>query len=330
MKKNQKLARAFAFVAAALLVSVAAVTPGLAATNNSTGGNGTRVAPVRTDLTMQPGSTKTISVFVTNVSGGPTTYKVVANDFTASDDESGAPALMLNGEINDQHGLKKFMTAQSTIAVPSGAQKEIKVTISIPKGTAGGGYYGAIRFVPTTINDGGNLSLSGNVASLILVRVPGDVTEKLSLVSFDARKDNEPKTIFTSNKGIEGVIRFRNEGNIQEQPFGKIILKKGSRTIATYEMNGGEQPGNVLPDSVRRFTIDLDKVGSFGKYTIEGNFGYGSNGQLLSAKTTFYVVPMWAIIIGLVIIAAILFLIFGLPRLLKNYNKRILRKAGRR
>jgi hypothetical protein len=328
MKNIQKTVSTL-LLAVGLLAGVAITTVSAA---TSTTGNGMRVAPVRSDLTMQPGSTKVISVFVTNVTGATATYKVLRNDFVSSNDEAGSPALLLNGEINDQHGLKKYMSSVDQVSVAAGKQKEIKVTIAIPKGTPGGGYYGAVRFAQTSPEGKGNLSLSGSVASLILVRVPGDVVEKLSLVSFDARTNDEAKTVFTSGKNIEAVVRFRNEGNIQEQPFGKVLLKKGSKVLGTYEINGGNQPGNVLPENnhVRRFSVDLKDVGSFGKYTLEGNFGYGSAGQLLSAKTTFYVIPMWAIVIGLVIIAAILFLIFGLPRLLKNYNKRILRKAGRR
>ena len=312
---------------AALSLLVFAIAPASAAND---GGNGMRVSPVRTDLTIQPGGSKTISVYVRNVTGANATYQVIKNDFIASNDESGAPALMLDGQSNDQHGLKNYMTTVSTVSVPAGQQREVKVTISLPKGIAGGGYYGAIRFAPAAPgNDGKNLSLTGSVGSLFLVRVPGNVTEKLSLVSFDARKDNSPKTIFTSPKGISAVIRFRNEGNIQEQPFGKIILKKGNTTIETHEINTGDLPGNVLPDSVRRFTVNLSKVGNFGKYTLIGNFGYGSDGQLLSAKTTFYVIPLWLIVIGLVVVAVILFLIFGLPKLVRRYNQRVIRNARR-
>jgi hypothetical protein len=312
------------------LLLVSALTGAVQAASDGASGNGMRVQPVRTDLVIQPGTSKTISVFLKNVTGAAATYTVLKNDFVASDDESGAPALLLNGESNDKHGLKKYMSAIDSLRLKADEQKEVKVTITIPKGVPGGGYYGAVRFAPQSATGNANLSLSGSVGSLILVRVPGDVVEKLSLVSFDARKNGEVRTIFTSNKGIDATLRVRNEGNLQEQPFGKIILKKGSKTLATYEVNGGQQPGNVLPDSVRRFSVPLDKVGSFGKYTLEGNFGYGSTGQLLSAKTTFYVIPLWAIIIGLLVVAFVLFLIFGLPRLVRNYNKRVLRKAGRR
>lgn len=327
MKKLQTL---FSTVLLVAFIMASAIAGGVQAATDGASGNGMRVQPVRTDLVIQQGTSKTISVYLKNITSAASSYSVLKNDFIASDDESGAPALLLNGESNDKHGLKKYMSSISTIRLNAGEQKEIKVTITIPKGVPGGGYYGAVRFAPQGAENNANLSLSGSVGSLILVRVPGDVVEKLSLVSFDARNNNEPKTIFTSNKNITATVRFRNEGNLQEQPFGKIVLKKGSKTLGTYEINADQQAGNVLPDSIRRFNVDLKNVGSFGKYTLEGNFGYGSAGQLLSAKTSFYVIPVWAIVLGLAIIALVLFLIFGLPRLVRNYNKSILRKAGRR
>lgn len=330
MKKLQTILSA-AVLSVAGLCALTMTVVSAATGDDGNGGNGMRVSPVRTDLTIQPGGSKTISVYVQNVTSGDATYAVIKNDFIAADDESGAPALLLNGESNDKHGLKDYMSTVERVNVPAGEQREIKVNIRIPSDVAGGGYYGSIRFAPTTPgSDDANLSLTGSVGSLVLVRVPGDVVEKMSLVSFDARKDDAPKTIFFSNKGIEAAVRFRNEGNIQLQPFGKIILKKGDKTIETHEINGGDLPGNVLPDSIRKFNVGLDKVGSFGKYTLVGNFGYGNDGQLLSAKATFYVIPLWLVIVGLLVIGLILFLIFGLPRMIRNYNKRVLRKAGRR
>ncbi len=327
MRKIQSAYRRIIAVVAVLLVATSAQ----AMAANSTTGNGMRVAPVKTDLTMTPGTTKVVSVYIRNITKTTATYKIVNNDFTASSDESGAPAIFLNGETNDKHGLKKYMETVSSVTVPADTQKEVKVRITLPKALAGGGYYGAVRFAPAAEGDTSKqVSLSGSVGSLILVRVPGAVSEKMSLVGFDVRNGEESKTIFTSGKNITLRARFRNEGNIQEQPFGKIVVKKGSKVVQQYEINDAEPPGNVLPDSIRRFDVKLKDVGAFGKFTVEGNFGYGSDGQLLSGKTTFYVIPIWIIVIGLLIIALILFLIFGAPRMVRRYNERVLRKAGRR
>lgn len=304
MKKIQNIVTGvvalFAFV-------VFAVVPIASAVETNSGGNGMRVSPVKTELTVDQGTSKTVSVSLQNVTKSDSDYRVLLNDFTASTDESGAPALFLNGEENDKHGLKKYMSAPETVTVKAGQQKTIPVTITLPKGLAGGGYYGAVRFIPAGNSQENNVALAGSVASLILVKVPGDVVEKLSLVSFDARQGGDQKILFTSGEGINAMVRFRNEGNVQEQPFGKVVLKKNGKVIGTYPVNSNEVPGpgNVLPDSIRRFEVELKDVGSFGKYTIEGNFGYGSDGQLLTASSTFYVVPLWMIIAIIVLVLAL-------------------------
>jgi uncharacterized membrane protein len=81
---------------------------------------------------------------------------------------------------------------------------------------------------------------------------------------------------------------------------------------------------------VRKFSVALNKVGDFGKYSVEGNFGYGSTGQLLTAKTTFYVIPLFMIIVALCTVLLLVFFIFILPRMIRSYNRRIIRRANRR
>lgn len=328
MKKFRNLLTLLAFLTVGLFMAVGSNST-QAATSNS--GNGMRVSPVRTDLVINPGESKTISVYVQNVTDGDATYRVLQNDFIAGQNETGTPALLLNGETNDRHGLKEYMSSVDTVSVPAGEQKEVKVTIDIPAGTAGGGYYGAVRFAPQSSDaENVNVSLSGSVASLVLVRVPGDVVEKMSLESFDARKDGVPHVVFTSGKNILAVARMGNEGNVQLQPFGTILVKKGGEVIDTYEVNSDDQPGNVLPDSIRRFDVPIDNVGSFGKYTLVGSFGYGNSGQVMTGETTFYVVPLPMILLAVFLILLALFLIFGLPKIIRSYNRSVIRKASRR
>jgi hypothetical protein len=160
--------------------------------------------------------------------------------------------------------------------------------------------------------------------------VPGNITERLTIASFDVRHKDSPSSFFTSNKDLTATVRLQNQGNLQEAPFGKILLKNRSgKVLATYELNNTSPPGNVLPDSIRKFPVDLKKVGGFGQYKLEGNFGYGANGQLLSASTTFYVIPKVVVVIFVGIVLLLAFLIFGLPRIIRGYNQRVLRKAGR-
>jgi hypothetical protein len=295
-------------------------------------GNGLKISPVRTDVTINPGTTQVVDVFVQNVTGLPATLQGVVNDFVADGNETGTPKLILDAnDFAPSHSLKRLVAPISNFNIASGGSQDVKVKITVPANAAGGGYYGAVRFAPASADTTKNLALSASVGSLILVKVPGNITEQLVIKSFDVRKksnDGVASSFYTSPKGLESVVRFQDTGNIQLEPFGKLTLKKGSKVLQQVEINNTTPPGNVLPDSVRRFNVALDKLGSFGKYTVEGDFGYGSSGQLLTAKTTFYVVPVAIIIVIILIILLILAAIFGLPKLIRGYNRRVIQGSG--
>lgn len=325
---RHKLFGRLTFVLAALTVLTFGGQAFAATQQQNGGGNGLRVSPVRTELTIKPGETKVVDVMVSNVTSSPASLQTIVNDFTASSNETGEPAILLNPkQYAPSHSLKRYVAAIPDFVLQPGKEKTVKVKITIPADAAGGGYFGAVRFKPVSSGGDKNVTLSGSVGSLILVKVPGDIKEQLSIASFDVRKDDSPKIVSFDNKSLNGTVRFKNEGNVQEQPFGKIVLKKGSKTLGTYEINNTSPRGNVLPDSIRKFSVPLKNVGSFGKYTLEGNFGYGANGQLLSAKTSFYVVPLWLVIVIAVAILAALFAIFRLARNRQPVTKRVTRKG---
>ncbi|QQS18672.1 DUF916 domain-containing protein [Candidatus Saccharibacteria bacterium] len=296
--------------------------------------SGLRISPVRTDLVIPAGSVRTVTVTVNNITGAETEYQAIINDFIAGKDEYGQPALILDADkFAPSHSLKRYISPIGNITVPSGKSKTITVTITIPKDAAAGGYFGAVRFMPVSGKQGRNITLAASVGSLMLVKVPGDIVENMKLESFDVRTSERAEkgsSFFTTNKNLVALARFSNSGSAHEQPFGKVVLKKGGKIVQTIEINSNEPKGNVLPDSIRRFSVKLDKIGLWGSYTVEGNFGYGSNGQLLSGKTSFFVFPLLFIVLGLGLLAIILALIFGLPRVIKRYNANVVRKASRR
>lgn len=315
-----------AFFALALLFSF--TLPSVA----SAAGNGLRVSPVRSDATIDVGKTKTVNITVTNITTESADFMAIINDFTASADESGQPAIILNpDQFAANHSLKRYIKDIPSFTLAAGQQKIVPVLITIPANAAGGGYYGAVRFAPTAADgDNRTVTLAGSVGSLILVKVPGDIKSQMSIVSFDAREGDTAKSLFFNHTKISSVVRFQNQGNIQEQPFGKVLLKNRSgKVLAQYEVNNADSRGNVLPDSIRKFNTKLDKVGSFGMFKLEGNFGYGTTGQLMSASTTFYVVPTSFILVFVGLILLVLFLVFVLPRLIRLYNQRVISQANK-
>jgi hypothetical protein len=331
-RRMKKLLKATVLILSGVVFLAVSPLTAIAATSTAAT-NGYRLSPVRTDLTIKPGSKAVVTVYITNASNAVENLEVVINDFQPPANETGNPALLLNGATAPQHSLKQFVpTVPAAFTLQPKEQKAASVTITVPAGTTSGGYYGAIRFVPAGTGGSKNVNLSASVASLVLITVPGDLHEQLAISSFGIAQGNTSSTgtLFFNNKNLKAVVRFHNSGNVQVQPFGKVLLKKGSNTLETQAVNNTDTPGNVLPDSTRAFNVKLTKVGWFGKYKAQGNFGYGSGGQLLSAQATFYVIPMTIILIIVLLILLILFVIFGVPRVIRGHDRRVLARVNRR
>ncbi len=320
-------------VSVSILISAAWVGSANAAQTAVVGpGNALKVSPVRMDVKMDPGTSQTIEVTIQNLTSASALLRPFINDFVASGDESGRPSIILaENEYAPSYSFKRLVTPPADVLVKSGESRKVRVTITAPKDAPGGGYFGAVRFAPTSgSDDNKNVNLAASVGTLVLLRMSGDIKEEMTLESFDVRKDGKPAKFFMSNKDLNAVARFKNNGNVHLEPFGSIRVKRFGKVVASFEINDEEVRGNVLPDSIRRFETKLEKIGSWGKYTLEGNFGYGSTGQLLTGTTTFYVIPLFIILLGLGIVLALLFLIFVLPRMIRAYNRRVIRRANRR
>lgn len=319
--------------AAAIIALMGSGSVNAQGASQSTVGNGMRVAPVRSDLIIEPGKSQTVDVYVQNVTATTAKLKGIVNDFVASEDESGKPRILLDEDSQaPTHGLKQYVEKVDNFELKANEQKIIKVRVVIPADAAGGGYYGVVRFLPEGVDESKNVSLSASVGSLILVRVPGDIKEQASIESFNvSRGDGKASNIFTTGSGLKATVRVKNSGNVQVSPFGKVQLKKGGKVLGVYEVNGTQPRGSVLPDSIRRFSVDFgDKTKTLGKYTVEGNLGYGDKGQLISAKTDFIVIPLPILITFIICLLLIIAAVFIGPRMLKSHDRKLLRKVRRK
>jgi hypothetical protein len=252
------------------------------------------------------------------------------NDFVAGD-EKGNPALIVDeNSYAPTHSLKRFMVPLSNVMIPAGATQQIEVTITVPKNAQAGGYYGAVRFAPASAEGSNNVNLAASVASLILLKVPGDTVEQLTLTNFDIQQNGGTASNFRTPDGLNLLLRFQNKGNIQEAPFGQIYIKKGDKVVYKYDFNQEVPKQNILPDSARRWEIPLKNLGKFGKYTVGATMAYGSKGQSIEVKKTVWIVPTVYIAVGVGVILLILAIGVGLYIFLRSYKRRILRSSRRR
>lgn len=321
----------FVFLPIAISASVLAATPAKSQPASAMA-NGMRISPLRSDITIAAGSSGKVDVSVTNVTKSTVSLRPIENDFVASG-EAGEPALILDSNsYAPSHSLKRFMVPLSPFTVAPGQTQTVSVNIIVPKTAQAGGYFGALRFAPTSLNGpaGSGAAVGESVGSLILLTIPGPTVEQLTLTNFDVQQNGGTATNFRTPSNLALLLRFQDKGNLQEAPFGQIYVQKGNKVLYTYNFNGNSPKDEVLPDSARRWIIPLKNIGKFGKYTVGATFTYGTKGQSIDITKTVWIIPMVIIMSiagGVVILIAIG---VGLYMFLKSYKRKILRSSRRR
>lgn len=307
--------------AVVVLISITA-TPILAQENQQSG-NGFRISPVRSEYTIEKGKSVDLPITIENPANVPTNASLVANDFIASDKEDGEPRLILDdtGE-RPKNSFKSLVGDLGTVELGPSEKKDITVKILIPEDANAGGYYGAIRVVPATGGAGSaNVGLTASVGSIVLIRVPGPLTERLDLVEFTTSQNNKAKSFFTSGD-VSVMLRLKNEGDIHLKPIGKVQIKDTfGKQVHEYELNSDQntaERSNILPGSIRRFEDTIPNKKFLGRYTVTVNLGYSEGGgELISAETTFWYLPIWSIAVLLLLLSAI---VFGAIILYKRFS----------
>lgn len=285
--------------------------------------NTLKITPVRSDIEVKPGQSKTVEMTVTNLTGAPITVHPGENDFIAGD-EKGSPALILDEtQYAPTHSLKRFMTPLKDVTVPANKSVTINVLITVPASAQAGGYFGAVRFAPANPSGGGQVNLNASVASLILLTVPGNTVEKLDLTDFAVQQHGQTGNFFNTNDSIQTTIRFQSDSNVQVAPFGKISVTQGKKVVYETDFNNSDPKDMILPDSSRRWDVPLRQLGTFGHYTVTATITYGKNNQTMQISKSFWIVPQAVIIaaiIGLIILLALI--IWTIFRLRKKAQRR--------
>lgn len=290
-----------------------------------------KVSPLRTDVSVKPGESGIVKITVTNLTDKDITVRPYENDFI-SGDEYGTPSIILDEDkFAPTHSLKRFMAPLQNVTIPANKSKVVEVKISVPGTTQAGGYFGALRFAPTTPDGGGQVNTSASVASLILLTVPGDLVEKLNLTQFEVQQGDKSATNFRTPNDLKVALRFENKGNVQLAPFGKISVKKGDDVVYETDFNNKAPSDTILPDGARRWNVSLKNIGSFGHYTVSATFTYGTKNQSIDVTKSFWVIPT-VVIIGVIVgfvllIGLIAWLVFAIRK--RQHQSRRSKKLSR-
>lgn len=291
-----------------MLASLVAVNGSLSAQESQQGGSGLSLSPTRSELRIQPGESGEVEISIRNVTRGAIVAKPFISDFE-SNDVTGEPKLIASTEKRSSASIFSFFSGLQDVSLAPGESKNLKYTVSIPRDAAPGGYYGAVtyRAVPAdqASSDAGQVALTANVASLVLVEVPGDITEQIQISSLKVSKGEKSGSFFT-NKPDTAAIQIKNNGNGFSKPFGTVVLNNtAGKEVYRYELNNATPRGNILPKSSRTFSDQLKNVNKPGRYTLVANISHGSGGEVITQKVSFWYIPVWLLVLMAVLLIAI-------------------------
>ncbi len=272
------------------------------------------VSPGKINRIVEPGDRFVQTFRIGNYADVGKTFYIYTQDFTVKS-ETGAPSFDTS-QIDQRYSLSQWVTLPAKeIFVPAGKVRTVDVTIDVPKDAEVGGHYGAF-FVQTDDpsfvqkQEGSVIGSIGRIASLMLITVPGDITEKITLTSFDTDR----RIYWQSLPDVTFTATLKNAGTVHAIPTGAIFVAGGMAYKGQNVIFNKEQ-GAVLPGApARRITETLamrktSLLPPMGKFTARFLAKYGVGGGEVSSQATFYVIPIKFLAALFLGILAVLFVI---------------------
>ncbi|WKZ28700.1 MAG: hypothetical protein QY323_04145 [Patescibacteria group bacterium] len=297
------------------------------------------ISPPDFNLTASPGDVIEDVLHVYNEDPYAITLKPSLLNFTfrPGDETTGSPEFYPAGESRNGHELAEWITLKddAPFTISPGERVNIPFTLAIPLDAQPGGHFGAIH-VGTLQEEqqleGAKVGVLAATSALIFVRVNGETRDDLAIESFFS------SSRYYARLPADFTIRVSNGGTTHLIPVGNIFITDAfGRQVASLEVNGDDKR-RVLPGATRRFEKTWVKKNlpksvpeyvqqwqnfAFGRYSAALVMNYGDSGEqkLLSATTTFWVVPWMviaSILVGLIVLALLLRL------LLNRYERRVI------
>lgn len=315
-----------------LLLSISSPVASALTAANQNIGQALEIAPPLITLTANPGQTIKTTIQLRDITSGNLAVTNEIDDFVAAG-EDGTPKILTGNDSNNPFQLKQWISPLPAFILKPNQIENLPVSIVIPKNASPGGHYGVIRFtgVPPQLK-GQGVSLSASIGALVLLTVNGHLVHNLTVNEFaTATLKNKVSKVFQSAP-LNFIVKLKNSGNIQEEPEGQILVTDMfGKPVASSTINA--PPRNVLPDSIRAFTGVLNRTNLgpkrlFGFYHAKLQTRYGAGyGQIVTAETSFWVIPYKLIAI---IIVLLIILFFVIRYLLHRYKRKILGQTTRK
>jgi len=268
------------------------------------------ITPLVFEFEGRPGESVEGKVKIMNASHDTeVTIKMESEDMFPEGEE-GRVRLQVPPEERASFSLSRWITFEpQTFTLAPREEKEIKFIINIPEYAEPGGHYASVLARTEKVEGpaGVGVGIVQRVASLILLTVPGEYKEELSVASFSTSKS------YYEYGPVDFLVRFENKGTIHQRPKAKIEIKNlFGKKVAEISI----EPKVVLPGAIRKFKASFNKKWLFGgRYvaTLKGTYGVKNNFEIPSQSIVFWAFP-WKVGVGILILILLIVVFFIVTR----------------
>jgi hypothetical protein len=248
---------------------------------------GIGVSPTSRDVTVSPGQTQTGTFTVINDGATDIVYKLYATDYSVQGEDYKGD-FDLTGASSDVSAVSWVKLPGGKFTVKSNDQTEIKYTITVPKTAVVGGHYLTIfaETVPPASPGGTRIARIDRIGTFLYLAVDGDLHHQGELKPLDA-------PWLQSVAPIKAYVRMSNGGNVHYPAEGTLQLKNIFGGTVGHAI---PLKGTILPQTTRRFTLELPSAKPLGLYKVVAKVKYLDRDQeisswvLLVPKLTFMIV----------------------------------------
>lgn len=256
-----------------------------------------QISPVHRELNVPKGTSVSEEVTITNKSPSPQTLRVSFQNMIANGGNT--DDISATDEITP-YDLKQWakFSINDFILAPQ-ESRTVTVTITVPPNAEPGGHFGFLRFSPADRTNAQQVAISGSVATMYLVRVPGPANETGDISEFYLTRDDGRKVSgVLLGTDLKAITKLQNTGNVHYA---------GSPTVTAFNQFGNQvfqnqtRSSNVFPQAYRKYESSWDKV-STGYYKVKVKNTFPGSGEKEKTLSVLVVTPRAAALIAVLVV----------------------------
>lgn len=274
------------------------------------------VYPAKIQLEVSPGEKTGITVNFLNQSELPLSGYFRIADFIVINNQGTPEIIETKEQVNSRYAASSwFSSLYDRGTIPANEKVSFFAYITVPQDAVPGGRYVAIYFEPTpelTLPQTGGekaIAIASRLASLIYIKVKGDIKEEAKITQFFANR-------FQEYGPVKITTEILNLGNYHITPQAKLTLINPLGQVIDQQKLA---PLNIFPERTRLYENELGKKWLIGRYQVKLTGTYGEKNLPLSATLYLWVFP-WKI--AVVVLLAIVILILLVRHFLNQSTKK--------